>query len=310
MPGGFQGALSPEEKIEILNAQISELEARKNNLQKEIETHYREYKNRLELDYNIRSGQLDNLFNSRVTNLDKREAGIKKKEEFLNSTEETLKSEIETAFNKVKDRQSELSFVIAKTKEDGEMIKAEYRELTEKLQLDRIKLNNVWTDIKQKEQAIIRLQGLNTEQEQRNQDMLKEISKEKSGVESKIRFSEYMAKELENKEKAYADKVAILDIRAKELNSRVDGIKQAEEEVTKRQKETKDRVNEYVDRLKSLEVKERDLAINANSANSLRNALDELQLTLNEKERYLILKERVINDKIKILQELRAADKK
>jgi hypothetical protein len=98
MQGGYgEQEISLEDKKNILNAEIAELERRKGNLSKETESYYREYKNRLDLDYNIKVKKIEEDNSQKETESKRNEENFVKRKAFLDNQISTGEAQIKTA---------------------------------------------------------------------------------------------------------------------------------------------------------------------------------------------------------------------
>ncbi len=309
MEGGYkENQISDEDKKNILNAEITELERRKRDLSKEVEDYYRAYKNKLDLDYNTRLGKINDTEAQREIDYKKRLDSLAKKEAFvtsqISSGEAEIKSRLDEADKKIKEG-IEAGKNYAKLSEE---LKAEDKIRLDALADELVKSRQAREDIS-KEKAIVKeIQDRLLALEKQNQETQRRLDTALKDAESRSNYLVYLEGELKNKE---AGNTALSDsLNAKKLN-----LDNRESEIVKKEENTKKLLEEAQQLANENKIIQETLnkLISENKEQSeklttWRDELDEKDISAKEKERYLLIREREIDGKIRILQKLRESE--
>lgn len=310
MAGGFQKDISQADRVEILNTQISELEKRKNNLQSEVETYYRNYKSNLDLEAHKAIKKIESDYSDKIASLDKREDAIKKKESFLVSREESLKAETAAILKSAKAKEELAGEVIDRYKDLSFNLETEYKKKAQDLANKASALSEDRERLNKEKESLRIIQDAVREMEKQNTNLRNQISVELENIEARKNYLDYTTKDLASKDNQLSQREKEIQAKDLELNNRSQAVIKQEAKIL----ESSAMVNQLLDEAKSkiaaTEAKDKKIKEDSVKLSDWRDVLNEQQLTSNEKERSLILKERLIDSKIRVLQELRAADSK
>jgi hypothetical protein len=302
MQGGFQ---SEQDRVEILNAQIADLERRKKTLSDEIEAHYRAYKNRLDLEYNEKVNKIEDEHIKRQTSLDKREEAIAKRESFIENKITSVSSEIDA---KLKESQKKI--------DEAEKLKDSYLQLKEKIEEEYAKkvavleskekvLETERESLAKEKKIALDIQSSASQLEAKNKETRDRLAVEVKAVEGERAYNTYISDENKKKEIELSYAKEISDKRDADLNARERGVVKLEEEADKKMDQANMILSEAKTQKEALDVKEEKLKVQGEEFAKWRDDLNEQHLTLKEKDRFLVIKEREIDTKINILKKLR-----
>ncbi len=311
MEGGFEGKkveITAEDKKNILNAEIGELERRKGILVKEVEDYYRAYKNKLDLDYNTLVGKIEESNIQRQRELNLREDSIVKKEALFNNQNATkeaeLRTKLELADKKIQQAVEDsknyaiLSADLKATQEVKDNVLAEDLYKTRKEREDLAKEKVIVKEIQDKLTAL----------EAQNQETQRRLSAVLKDAESRQAYLVYWEGEIKKKDDANILSTGYLSTRKIDLDNRELAIVENEEK-TKKLLEQAEQILQENKKLQ--EELNKLIADNKEQGESLakwRDELDERERSAGEKDRYYIIREREIDAKIRILNKLRESE--
>ncbi len=297
--------ISPEDKKNILNAEISELERRKGILSKEIEDHYRIYKNRLDLEYNTRLKKIEEGNIQRQREIDRQEDNLKQRAAFLenqiSSGAAEIKAKIDLADAKIKDA-DDATNRYAKLSED---IKAEYGIKLSLLKEEQAKTLQEREDLAKEKLIVKDIQEKVATLEKQNQETQRRLEAALKDVESRQAFLVYWEGEIKKKDDQNAVIKEELAKQKLEQDNREVRVASKEEEADRLLGQAQALLKENQEKQALLDKQLLEVKEQGKSLTSWRDELNELQLSLNEQERYYLIREREIDKKIKILQKLR-----
>jgi len=306
MQGGYgEQEISLEDKKNILNAEIAELERRKGNLSKETESYYREYKNRLDLDYNIKVKKIEKDNSQKETESKRNEENFVKRKAFLDNQISTGEAQIKTALELAQKKSAEAVAAGNRYAELSENLKIEYNGKYKLLEEELFKIKQEREELS-KEKAIIKnIQDGLVALEKQNQETQRRLDSALRDVESRQSYLIYWEGEIEKKEKENISLKVILDNQKIDLNNRESKIEEVEKETKKLFNRAEQLDKENKKKQESLDLQITDLKKQGENLASWRDELNETQLTLSEKDKYYVIREREIDAKIRILKALR-----
>jgi len=306
MQGGYgEQEISLEDKKNILNAEIAELERRKGNLSKETESYYREYKNRLDLDYNIKVKKIEEDNSQKETESKRNEENFVKRKAFLDNQISTGEAQIKTALELAQKKSAEAVAAGNRYAELSENLKIEYNGKYKLLEEELFKIKQEREELS-KEKAIIKnIQDGLVALEKQNHETQRRLDSALRDVESRQSYLIYWEGEIEKKEKENISLKVILDNQKIDLNNRESKIEEVEKETKKLFNRAEQLDKENKKKQESLDLQITDLKKQGENLASWRDELNETQLTLSEKDKYYVIREREIDAKIRILKALR-----
>jgi chromosome segregation ATPase len=306
MQGGYgEQEISLEDKKNILNAEIAELERRKGNLSKETESYYREYKNRLDLDYNIKVKKIEKDNSQKETESKRNEENFVKRKAFLDNQISTGEAQIKTALELAQKKSAEAVAAGNRYAELSENLKIEYNGKYKLLEEELFKIKQEREELS-KEKAIIKnIQDGLVALEKQNHETQRRLDSALRDVESRQSYLIYWEGEIEKKEKENISLKVILDNQKIDLNNRESKIEEVEKETKKLFNRAEQLDKENKKKQESLDLQITDLKKQGENLASWRDELNETQLTLSEKDKYYVIREREIDAKIRILKALR-----
>jgi len=304
MKGSFKKD-DTQDTVETLRVKVAELEKRRQKIQSEIDVYYRNCKTKLDLEYKELIDKHYKEYNEKIAELNKRETIIENGEIALSVQKDKLKTDLQSAIDTAEKKNIELESLITENKKKIEDIETKYIAKQDAL-------NKQMADIVSEREGIKKTEKI-LKDAHSNIDVLQKQNQEKSirldnlirDYEGKVNYIDFQKTELKEQVKGLDSKELImreqeLDIKhrisnAKEIENKAKVILDTANQISEENKKESTKLKAESDTLNTLSV----------SLSELRNTLTEKELSNNEKDRYLILKERTVDGKIRILNELR-----
>ncbi|HAG50667.1 MAG TPA: hypothetical protein DCL42_04945 [Deltaproteobacteria bacterium] len=307
MQGGYQQ--QEEDKINILNAQVTELERRKKDLSTEIETHYRAYKCRLDVEYNTRVKEIEEKHILQQSILKKRESELTKKETFLENKISSTTAQIEDSLKKAEDKIKEAEEFKASYTQMYSKLCAEHEEKIEGIEKREKSFEEERNWLKKEKQLALNIQASAASIEVQNKDLRDRLVADLKNLEGVKSYNKYISDENEKKEEKLAKQKTELENKEAQLSTREQAAISLEARAKECASQEKALLVEIAEKQKVIEGDLEKIKKQGGVLSKWRDELNEQSLTLKEKDRFLVLKEREIDGKIKILKALREGEK-